>query len=331
MSRKYLSEHAVNLYTSNWLMISASQLTSDAEMDEEQRNISNNCHIYIISKLPSVRYCPERFNYENGYISGVILYTHDGKLNELPFKWEFSLLDGATSVCLSDYPHRDMVTLDDEGNNVRYLPASTIAMRLNSDLRMSEFSNLEVLYVGQSFGDGSRTAFERLKSHSTLQKILADTAYESPDDEVYLLMFQYEPYRIMINIDGRFKPEVSDYRDVERFHNIVDTPLSEFQQVCLAEAGLIRYFKPKYNDRYKKTFPSETHKILKECYSLDFSGLAVEINTDEFGFNLFSKVAKPKDHHISNINLVDVEERWGFFHYQVNENEAEAMVDFADK
>jgi hypothetical protein len=82
------------------------------------------------------------------------------------------------------------------------------------------------------------------------------------------------------------------------------TPLSEYQQICLTEAGLIRYFQPKYNVIYKDNFPSDKHKILASCYNLDFSGLVVEINTEELRFCLFSDKVSPKEHHICKVDIL---------------------------
>lgn len=102
---------------------------------------------------------------------------------------------------------------------------------------------------------------------------------------------------------------------LQRFYSIISNPLNEYQQVCLTEAGLIRYFQPRYNKIYKENFPSIKHKILEECYKLDFSGLVVEINTEELNFFLYSDSAQKHFHHIANINLIDHAERYGFFHF----------------
>ena len=313
--RKYLSEFAVNLFSARWLMTSASQLMSGGKMDEEQQDVVNNSHIYVICHRPMISFSKNSFKYENGKIIGHVNYKINGELRERPFSQEFHLPDGAIEVKLSNYPHRELSVYDSEGKELRYLPATALSFGLGMHISNSELSNLEVLYIGQAFGDGSRNAFDRLKSHSTLQRILAHTQYNLPDSEVFVLVFEYVPYRVLSQFDGRAKNVINDYRDLTRFRSILENPLTEHQQICLIEAGLIRYFQPYYNEIYKDNFPQQNYKILKSCYDLDFSGLVVEIDTEELRFLLYSKTVSPQDHHICQIDLLDPNERWGFFNF----------------
>jgi len=312
----YLSEFAVSLYSARWLMTSASQLMTGKTMSAEEQEVANNSHIYLICKSPVISFAKDSFKYEGGVLSGDINYRIEGVLREKGFSFKFPLLDGATEVRLSNYPHREILTVDSEGNIIRYLPASVVCMGTRWHLENNELSDLEVLYVGQAFGDGTRTAFERLKSHSTLQKILAQALYESPDSEIQILTFEYVPYSIVYQMRGRSGNVISDYRDMDRFRSIANSSLSEHEQICLVEAALIRYFQPRYNAIYKENFPSEKHKILESCYDLDFSALIVEVDTDEFRFCLFSPTVKPRYHHTCQIDLLDPEKRWGFFHFE---------------
>lgn len=319
--RKYLSEFAVNLYSARWLMTSASQLMAGGTMNKEQQEVVNNSHIYVICQRPMISFLNDSFKYENGKIIGHVNYKVDGELRKIPFSQEFPLTNGAVELKLSKYPHREISTYDSKGKEVRYLPAIALSMELGMHLTKQELGNLEVLYIGQAFGDGTRNAFDRLKSHSTLQKVLAEAHYNLPDSEINVLVFEYIPYRILSQFDGRAKNVINDYRDIERFRSIVDNPLTEHQQICLIEAALIRYFEPHYNEIYKQNFPSKNHKILKSCYNLDFSGLVVEINTEDLRFSLYSKTVSPKEHHICQVDLFNPDEHWGFFNYTVdNEN-----------
>lgn len=302
-------------------MTSASQLMSGGKTTPEQQEVIDNSHIYLICKLPSLAFSKNSFNYENGRINGYLNYKVEGSIKEIPFDLDFPLVEGAVSVKLSNYPHRELLVYDKIGQEIRHFPAPVLCIGLGLHLTYTELRALEVLYIGQAFGDGTRNAFDRLRSHSTLQKILAQVQYESPDSEIYVLAFEYCPYRIFTTFDGRVKDVIKDYRDLQRFRSIMDNPLTEHQQICLVEAGLIRYFQPYYNEIYKNNFPSQNHKILQSCYDLDFSGLIVEIDTEELMFSLFSKTVPPSDHHICQIDILDPEERWGFFYFTSGDEE----------
>jgi hypothetical protein len=323
--RQYLSEFAVNIYSARWMMTTAEQLLSGGEMPAAELEVSKRCHIYLICKTPIISFSKDSFKYEGGYLSGHVVYSIEGNERKIPFTQEFPLLDGATRVEISKYPHREIHTLNDDDEVIRYLPASAISMAHGMHLNNSELSDLEVLYVGQAFGDGTRSANDRLKSHSTLQKILADAQYNNPEDIVTVLTFEFVPYRIIHQMDGRTKPQISDDRDKARFISILENHLTDHQEVCLVEAALIRYFQPHYNEMYKENFPRQNHKILESCYELDFSALIVEINTEDLRISLFSSIVKPSHHHISKFDLVAHEDRWGFFHLSTGDGTVEKM------
>lgn len=316
-SKKYISDFAVGLYSGSWVMISASELLSGKNFSTEQsvsQEVVNKSHIYIITKIPKFYYIKNSVSYEDGILSASVGYKYNGKEKLIKQKGSFPLEYGATNLKVSDYPHREIITFNDKNEDVFHLPASAIGINSGRFEGNKDVTDLEVLYVGQAFGDGSRNTFDRLKSHSTLQKILADCSSNYPDDEVYILSFEYMPYQIFTLMDGKTKVKTTAEDDSQRFYSIIDNPLSEYQQVCLTEAGLIRYFQPKYNKIYKKNFPSSSYKILEDCYKLDFSGLIVEINTEELNFFLYSDSAKKNFHHIAKINLIDHQDRYGFFH-----------------
>ena len=315
--RKFLSEFAVNLFTSRWLLIPSSQITSDGVMRDDAAEVSKNCHIYLICERPALSFEKTTFAYDGEKLAGNLIHRIEGVEHKTPFEQKFPLLDDAVELRLSNYPHREIQTFNSQGECVRYLPASTISFEQHAQNLDHIYRKVKVLYVGQAFGGGNRTAIDRLRSHSTLQKILAEASYDSPDSEIMVLMIEYEQYRVITSMDGRAHEAIKDERDEKRFISIIDNPLKKGQQISLAEAALIRYFQPKYNKIYKKKFPSRELKVLAQCYEYDFSALAVEINTDELNLTLYSDTVRPAMHHISNIDLVDHEQRAGFFHMAI--------------
>lgn len=329
--RKYVSEFAISLFSARWMMLPAHQLSNDGEFKPHELEVAKASHIYLICKTPAISFSKESFKYKDGKLAGSIKYSIEGEIKEKAFSFDFPLLDGAVAVQLSPYPFREVHTIDSQGKIVRKLPANLVSMGLGWHVENKELSDLEVLYVGQAYGDGTRTAFNRLKSHSTLQNILSQIHYDSPEYEIQLLTFEYAPYNIISQMDGKDKNAISDYRDLDRFRSIMDNPLTEHQQICLAEAGLIRYFQPKYNVIYKDNFPDGKYKILESCYDLDFSGLVVEIDTEDLYLSLWSPSIPAKDHHIAQIDLLDPSIRWGFFHFLNDDGTASSMPDVITK
>lgn len=323
----YLSEFAINLFSAKWMMLSANEFVTGGEIDEEISNIIDDLHIYLICKSPSLSFFKDSFEFKDGNVCGHIQYSVEGIIKKKAFKFPIQLLDGGVEVALSKYPHREIVTLDKNGNIVRRWTAFIVSLFTCWHFENEDLKNLQVLYVGQAYGDSSRTPFDRLKNHSTFQKILAQTQYDSPESEIQILMFEYLPYRIINFMDGSTKNVISDFRDIERFRNVMTNHLTEHQQICLVEAGLIRYFQPPYNLNYKDSFPNDNHKILESVYDLDFSALSVEINTEEYRFSLFSESRAANEHHICKIELYESEKRWAFFHYPSHEGGSVKIAD----
>jgi hypothetical protein len=145
--------------------------------------------------------------------------------------------------------------------------------------------DLEVLYVGQAFGaDGSRTAADRLGNHETLQAIYAETMRLSPDQDIWLFLTEFTEF-MMVMIDGKDKNVVvSEDEDSAHIHQVVHSEISEQQAINFGEAALIRFFAPRYNKRFKDTFPNPAHKTYAECYDLDLNMVSVELDTEDAGF-----------------------------------------------
>ena len=209
------------------------------------------------------------------------------------------------------YPHRRAIATNSRGEDEFYFPALMIAQKAQvSDLAIRHF---EVLYVGQAYADGKRAAIDRLRSHQTLQRILAELAAANPDDEVMLFLFKYEPAQYFLSMDGVAGAEITGEQDTRHVQRLIKNPPSRKEEIALAEAGLIRYFEPPYNEIYKASFPAEQLKILEGCYERDFVSLSVEINTEDVRARLWSEKRDVGYHHIASFDLHDSQKRRSFF------------------
>lgn len=317
MRRKFVTEYGIGYMNSYTSMVTAHQLLKGGELNSADSEDISNCHIYIIAARPSPYFMPGSLTHENGKLSGKICYRVDGRENEIAFEgYPWILEDDAISIDCK-YPYREIRSINHEGQEVTYLPASYFAstyLQRIGDI-IGDLNRYEVLYVGQALGDqGNRSALDRLKNHSTLQKILALTNHDYPDKEIMIFMYQFEHAQVITSIDGRAKGADHTEENENRLMNTIKNPPNKKQKIGMIEAGLIRYFQPHYNEIFKIKFPSTKHKVLKSCYDLDITALVVELNSSDLNYYLYSQQIKPKTHHIAQIDLVHSENRMSFFY-----------------
>lgn len=140
---------------------------------------------------------------------------------------------------------------------------------------------LRVLYVGQSFGKtGNRTAFDRLSSHSTFQKILTELPEKHPNQHLYVYLLEITERLMMSFVPPRKDDAEKDKLDREHLRSVICDLPRENQVVNIAEAAIINYFKPEYNVNFVENFPDKNHKGYKQYFDLDYNALTLEIYPD---------------------------------------------------
>lgn len=309
-NRKHITEIALGFYSRAIILLHPKDLRELEHLPPETSAVAADCHIYLIVTRPRLSFVPGSINVGETKTSGKFKYIRGGISHEVNFH-----LDGkpnADKIEISDYPHTKLSLIK---NNEIFasLPAHLVSLKCN-DIDDNSIRDLEVQYVGMSYADGNRSAKDRLLSHSTLQQVLADLNHDSPDTEALLIMVQYESPQTLISFDGRDETlRLEDDRDLLSDLKRQQNEITEDLQIALIEASLIKYFQPPYNEKYKKRFPSPTHKILEEVYNIDFGALTVEINTEDINTRLYSKNQLPGYHHISNFDLHDSIVRRSFF------------------
>lgn len=308
--RKHITELALGFYSAGSLIVHPKDIKTIDQQSPSVLAFAEDCHIYLIVKRPRLAYVPGSLMVGGGKTVGKMKYTRRG----VPVEFEFMLKGepNAGSLEISDYPHSKMLFV--RGGEIMFTaPAHLIAMICDevSDLSVRD---LDVQYVGMSYADGSRSAKDRLQRHSTLQQVLADLSQESPESETLLVLVRYEPPQAIISFDGRDKSlRLEDDRDAVSDLQRQQEEITEALQIALIEAGLIKYFQPLYNDKYKNRFPHPTHKILDKVYNIDFGALTVEINTESINARLFSETKSAGYHHIASFDLHDPSVRRSFF------------------
>jgi len=307
VQRKYISEFGLN-------MVNGYRLLLQQEHLDRVDQIGIEPHIYIVTRRPRITLDPKSVNFTDDKVTGYFQKQIKDKLIPIPFETQNFL--GTSNVLLKcEYPYTEYA-ISDENNNVISNGKCALLLATLSP-KFWEHLDLEVLYVGQSYGkDGKRTASERLQSHSTLQGIYAEAIKTSPDQDIWLILSTFEPL-LLGSFDGRSKNYATTMEeDSEHIHEVINTDISEQQQINFTEAPLIRYFQPSYNKIYKDSFPNPAHSTYSECYDVDLNMVCVEVQTEDLGVRLWSEAVKPQWVHFCSFPLHSREDRVYMFEFE---------------
>jgi len=309
--QKYFSESAVLQATKGVALIKPAELPAIAKSPKALAELAE-AHIYFVCQRPRVRLVRGGRRKSEGIRFSLDIADKGGTLTK-----EFLIPDKSLRPeVIAIEPERNgayMVVMDGQQRDITPMMPLEELLPFVGD-RLPELANLEVVYVGQAFGDsGSRTAVDRLQSHSTLQQVLADLAHASWWMEPVLSLFTYDAPQIITKMDGRGSPEITGDEDLAHYMSIRDQPLSDAQAISIAEASLIRYFQPHYNTHFKGNYPTSELLHLQDAYRLDYNAIITEIDTEDLYLSIFSKTQPPAEHHIAQFDLHDPKERFSFF------------------
>lgn len=282
--RKYLFEAGLDVYTSFKTLIPVESLNELSKGDKHRY------HIYGILAYDQIFFDIEKTKTtEKGIQVG--LFSANGEKKEYTMLL-WTILPGLNhtkvELDISFPPTKMNVRIKDEEflkkhPEIAHSELDIMAQDLfqcvaENFLDRQEF---EVLYIGQAYGkDGSRTAFERLETHSTLQKILTKYRSENPGKHIYILLLEFQK-QLSMSFDGISKQYTKTEEESDKHMEEVCCNLPEDNQVInITEAALINYFKPEYNVNFVDNFPNENHKGYKQYFDLDYNSLTVELDME---------------------------------------------------
>jgi hypothetical protein len=284
MKRKYLTEFGLHVYSSHGTIFYPS--------DIPHLKFKENFHIYMINLIPKIYFNIDSLVQYKDHISiNMILKTTEDTREE-NIKFTLGAIDHKSLSIDSEQPFKTL--------KIMYPSKRCIALR--SLFAYTQFSinrlETEVIYIGQSYGkDGSRKALDRLKSHSTLQKILADLVFKEEQRDVAITLWEFSPGWLS-SMDGISKSyQTTDLEDKEHILKVFREGHKYDQIINITEAALIHYFKPEYNEKFKNNFPLITHNGYKHYYDLDYNSIIVEIDQDTINGCIYSKYRPYKFFH----------------------------------
>jgi hypothetical protein len=284
--------------------------------------------LYAIARRPKARLQVDTFRGDGKVLRGAFEVQIQDRWEPLPFVYPYGAdVTGWTASCA--YPYDRLTMIDGEGHvRIEGSPGIIMQLMANGFERSDDrrFTDLEILYVGQAYGsDGSRTALERLQSHSTLQKVYFESAQRNPDQSIWLVLFALEPLTLMTSIDGAdnhiANPEADERPRLDR---VLGAGVSEQVQINFTEAALIRYFQPEYNVMFRGVFPSPAHTTYAECYELDINALVLELQSERVDTRYYSPTRERAWMHMHRFLMHDAAARRDMFDFAFAREEPSA-------
>ena len=288
------------------------------EISGELRDELKRYNLYLVARRNRISMdIQSLFVTEGGEsVSGNFSVYIQDTVKKVPFKFPSPVEGKITAIGETEYPHSFLRLLIDDQHPIQLRTHEVIRF---SEHSLATFADLKVEYVGQSFGKGgSSDAMARLigktgkQGHGSLQKVLADLNKNHPDQEVHILLYSYESYKNYIQAGGHLEPVHDIDHDEGRLDTLMNAEYSKENRIDLAEASLIRYFSPTYNDIFKKTFPQKTHDMLQSLFNYDVTGLAVSLSTMEHNLRVYSDSVSASSMHCPSFSIVKDSERASF-------------------
>lgn len=257
------------------------------------------CNLYVVSQAPRISVDPSSVRFTRaGELFVVLREQVKGDFREHPVHIERFKRDATDLSWHSEWPYEDFRIYSSDGNFTGG-PVSTWFRTI--DQLPDALTREEVLYIGQAFGmSGERTAYDRLANHSTLQRIYSEA---DRDREIWLTLCSIDDVMLHTVIAPKRQVEKTDEENAAHTDLVwarYNSPgFWQREVVTGAEAGLINYFKPKYNMVFKNNYPDPAHVHISLLYELELHSLIVELQSFEMDVNFMSASAEPKSVHFA--------------------------------
>jgi hypothetical protein len=309
---KYATEEAVNMQLFKYQVLQQDEL--DKMNLSDQFNNEFPCTIYFICSRPRIIV---DINYLEQIDNNVILKFKEQK--EFDFIEHFIKCELPEDVgdlkLISKFPYNYCELRDEKGLLIGGKSAYLLDHFKNQIIN-SRFGDFHVLYIGQSVDEYETIpTIKRIKKHDRLQKIYSEAVKDFPDNEIYLLLTSFKQNNF-VELKGNTQiPSENEEGDLKKFKKLIVNP-SKFtlkQRTTFCEAALIRYFQPKYNIEYKKTFPRQSHTSYSECYESDINAVMFELDFSEINSAFYTDSVERKFYHEKKYYLHNEYERRKMF------------------
>ena len=312
---KPLSGYSVHLRSWGAMALPVREIRPGMDFGEKMNRILSKSHIYLLCKRPAFSFDPGTFSWSGNQVSGDLVCKMKGMAKSFPFAFSLPLREDETTVVLTP-SHHEIHTLDADGQCIRRLSAMGLSQHPDILQKDRSVNDLEVLHIGNVFSEENIPVFGRICRDKPLQRFLETMQQALPDDDVIVYAFEYLPYEL-VTLPDRLSQDREKETGEVRFRSIREHPLSEYGKICLAEAGLIHYFQPAWQEKGEDALPHPGQTVFAACETLDMAGLVVELSTVRSHFRLFTPHSALLPHHMTMIGLSDPGERKAFFAMKV--------------
>lgn len=286
IKQKYAIEQSLHVSSRFVHLLQLDDLSSATDSAKETGARYN---LYFILERDRITLQPESVKVEGGFLSGTYLHHAVGGAQPESFRLR-ALFDSEGVSVESPYPHTSYVLRRDGDEIGRGKFGLLLALQPDASEHVRRF---DVVYVGQAQIGGS-DAVKRLASHETLQKIQHDVMTHRPHREIWLLLIDVEPSTLWVMTGGAVDAQIGLDESLVHAEQVDEAVANEREQLInVAEAGLIRYFRPPYNSHYKASFPAQFHKGYRFVYELDINSVEITITTFHAGAMTASETVAP--------------------------------------
>jgi len=291
-------------------------LTEQTLLAELSADEASLFHLYMVCWRPRIRALPESSRADADVL--VLGFTIDSVEGQVEWHAEMTNIwqePGLVVVSEPPYTHFELHGPKRRlfRQHVGWWLSQMRFVADNADEQPDLF-DLEVLYIGQAYGDdGSRTARDRLVSHSTLQAAYAKANAEAPHNEVGIVLLGMENPIQAVRMTGGAGPVDEDA--AAEFLRLMTASPSFGQRLNFTEAALIRYFRPHFNEKFKDVFPNRSHTSYSECFDLDLNSVGFTIDARMLFGRLWSECVPPAWLHMHTYLLHSSQDRRDMFSF----------------
>lgn len=312
---KYATEAGLKFRLDRFVMCQQDEF-KDIEASPYHFQFLASCNIYFICRRNRIGIIPNSLVATNEAINLNFQFWEGDSKFDFPISFKNTFRSTKLSID-SRAPHSVFKILNDNGEIAFESKASYVA----DDYRVgiypnANFLDFEILYIGKAMDKSAKPTFNRLIKHESLQKIYSEN---SPDKEIFLLLF---PLFVSGDIEitgaahAQQEYEAENKKRSEKFLS-TGLEMTHDQQVSIAEAALIKYFEPEYNEHHKRTFPTKKNSSYDQLYKMDFNIVTIEVDTTAISLNthFYTPKAKTSQIHSYSYFLPTEADRRKLFEY----------------